>query len=156
MERALDAGADDVQREDERFVVSTGPTDFHAVQTALKEKDVEVVEAELAMVPKNTVQVAGKEAQSLWTALSNRSLVGRTVTVKLRTGDFRTATRRLTPGAPPASGDELASIGAELLHRFEFPTGSRYRLAGIGVSNFIEESSEEREPALFGTMNDER
>ena len=88
-----------------------------------------------------------KEAQSLWTSLSDRMLVGRTVTVKLRTGDFSTATRRLTPNTPPASGDELASIGAELLLRFDFPAGSRYRLAGIGISNFVE--SEEREPELF-------
>ena len=65
MERALDAGAEDVQREDEQFVVSTGPTDFHAVQAALKTKGVDVVEAELAMVPKNTVQIAGKDAESL-------------------------------------------------------------------------------------------
>jgi YebC/PmpR family DNA-binding regulatory protein len=65
MERALDAGAEDVQREDEQFVVSTGPTDFHAVQAALKSKGVDLVEAELAMVPKNTVQIAGKDAESL-------------------------------------------------------------------------------------------
>ena len=92
-----------------------------------------------------------KEAQSLWTALSDRKLVGRTVTVKLRTGDFRTATRRLTPDAPPASGDELASIGCELLRRFEFGENARYRLAGIGLSNFIDEDDEERlqSPPLF-------
>jgi len=92
-----------------------------------------------------------KEAQTLWTALSTRELVGRTVTVKLRTKDFRTATRRLTPPAPPASGDELASIGAELLRRFEFGENARYRLAGIGVSNFIDESDEEQlqSAALF-------
>src|SRR5262249_49451248 len=65
MERALDAGAEDVQREDERCVVSTAPSDFHAVQSALKAKGVEVLEAELAMVPKNTVQIGGKEAESL-------------------------------------------------------------------------------------------
>jgi YebC/PmpR family DNA-binding regulatory protein len=65
MERALDAGADDVQREDERFIVSTAPTDFHAVQTALRSANVEIVEAELAMVPKNTVQIAGKDAEAL-------------------------------------------------------------------------------------------
>ena len=39
--------------------------DFHAVQAALKSKGVDVAEAELAMVPKNTVQVAGKDAESL-------------------------------------------------------------------------------------------
>src|SRR5206468_6244246 len=48
MEAALDAGAEDVQREDERFLVSTSPTDFHSVQSALKAKGVEIAEAELA------------------------------------------------------------------------------------------------------------
>ena len=66
MEAALDAGAEDVQREDERFLITTNPTDFHAVQTALKGKGVDIAEAELAMVPKNTVQIAGKDAESLF------------------------------------------------------------------------------------------
>jgi transcriptional/translational regulatory protein YebC/TACO1 len=66
MERALDAGAEDVQREDERFIVSTAPTDFHLVQTALVNAGVQVAEAELAMVPKNTVQIAGADAESLF------------------------------------------------------------------------------------------
>jgi len=87
------------------------------------------------------------EAHSLWEALAQRKLVGRTVTVKLRTGKFETATRRHTPELPPASGDDLARIGVSLLDKFDFPPGSRYRLAGIGVSNFVEE--EEREPLLF-------
>jgi len=69
MEKALDAGAEDVAREDERFLVTTSPADFHAVQTALKGKGVAVAEAELAMVPKNTVQVAGKDAESLFKLL---------------------------------------------------------------------------------------
>jgi YebC/PmpR family DNA-binding regulatory protein len=69
MERALEAGAEDVQREDERFVVSTAPADFHAVQTALKAQQVQIAEAELAMVPKNTVQVAGKDAEALFKLL---------------------------------------------------------------------------------------
>jgi YebC/PmpR family DNA-binding regulatory protein len=69
MEAALDAGAEDVQREDERFLVSTSPTEFHAVQSALKAKGVDIAEAELAMVPKNTVQVAGKDAESLFKLL---------------------------------------------------------------------------------------
>jgi DNA polymerase-4 len=93
-----------------------------------------------------------EEAQKLWKSLSDKGLVGRTVTVKLRTGDFKTATRRLTPEAIPSSGDDLASIGAELLRRFDFPAGSRYRLAGIGVSNFIDEDDEEpakEQPELF-------
>jgi YebC/PmpR family DNA-binding regulatory protein len=66
MEKALDAGADDVQPEDERFVVSTGPTEFHAVQEGLKSRGVAIAEAELAMVPKNTVQLDAKGAGSLF------------------------------------------------------------------------------------------
>jgi YebC/PmpR family DNA-binding regulatory protein len=69
MEVALDAGADDVQREDEQFVISTNPVDFHAVQSAVKAKSIEIADAELAMVPKNTVKVAGKEAESLFKLL---------------------------------------------------------------------------------------
>jgi YebC/PmpR family DNA-binding regulatory protein len=69
MEKALDAGAEDVAREDERFLVTTSPADFHAVQTALKGNGVSVGESELAMVPKNTVQVAGKDAESLFKLL---------------------------------------------------------------------------------------
>src|SRR4051812_36279733 len=100
-----------------------------------------------------------EEAQKLWTALSAKELVGRTVTVKLRTGDFKTATRRLTPEAIPSSGDDLSRIGTELLSRFNFPAGSRYRLAGIGVSNFIDEDDEdeteepEQQPELFESVD---
>jgi DNA polymerase-4 len=83
-----------------------------------------------------------EESQKLWKALSDKKMVGRTVTVKLRTGDFKTATRRLTPEAPPSNGDDLARIGVELLTRFDFPPQSRYRLAGIGMSNFVDEEDE--------------
>jgi DNA polymerase IV len=79
------------------------------------------------------------EAHSLWAALTERKLTGRTVTVKLRTRDFRTATRRHTPDLPPASGDDLARIALDLLGRFDFAPDRLYRLAGVGVSNFIDE-----------------
>jgi YebC/PmpR family DNA-binding regulatory protein len=66
MEKALESGAEDVVREDEQFLVTTHANEFHAVQEALKAKGVTVVDAELAMVPKNTVQISGKEAESLF------------------------------------------------------------------------------------------
>jgi YebC/PmpR family DNA-binding regulatory protein len=69
MEKALDAGADDVAREDERFLVSTTPADFHTVQDALKKGGVQIAEAELAMVPKNTVNVKADDAKSLFKLL---------------------------------------------------------------------------------------
>jgi YebC/PmpR family DNA-binding regulatory protein len=69
MERALEAGAEDVAREDERFLVSTTPGDFHSVQDALKKGGVQIAEAELAMVPKNTVSVKGDDAKALFKLL---------------------------------------------------------------------------------------
>jgi DNA polymerase-4 len=86
-----------------------------------------------------------EESQKLWTALAAKQLTGRTVTVKLRTGDFKTATRQLTPETPPASAEDIARIGTELLARFDFPPNSRFRLAGIGMSHFIEEEDEDEQ-----------
>lgn len=92
------------------------------------------------------------EADKLWQTLQQRSMHGRTITVKLRTPDFRTLTRRITPEAPPQSAEELATIATGLLERFDFPPAARYRLAGIGLSNFLENDEEEDQPqpALFG------
>jgi len=94
------------------------------------------------------------EADKLWESLEKRSLRGRTVTVKLRTPDFRTQTRQLSPGEPPASAAEIAEIGVALLDRFDFPTDARFRLVGVGMSNFVEEEEEnsaEEEAGLFVT-----
>jgi len=62
LELALEAGAEDFRREDDFYVVTTDPASFHAVQSALEAKKVIPTESELAMVPKNTVAVAGKES----------------------------------------------------------------------------------------------
>jgi DNA polymerase-4 len=93
------------------------------------------------------------EAQKLWETLEQRSMRGRTVTVKLRTPDFKTATRQLSPPELPSSADDLARIGVGLLEKFSFAEGARYRLVGVGVSNFLDEEDEEaageQEPSLF-------
>ena len=65
LEAALEAGAEDFRREDEQFVVTTEPTQLHAVKTALEQQKMTVTEAEIAMIPKNTVKVDGKSAESL-------------------------------------------------------------------------------------------
>jgi DNA polymerase IV len=91
------------------------------------------------------------QAGKLWTTLEQKSMRGRTVTVKLRTPDFRTATRRLTPEELPSSAQSLADIAVSLLAKFDFPAEAKFRLAGIGVSNFLDEEaeSEAAEPSLF-------
>jgi len=65
MMAALEAGAEDLQREDDAFVVTTDVASFHAVQQALREKGIEIQQAELAMVPKTSVHVSGADAQRL-------------------------------------------------------------------------------------------
>jgi YebC/PmpR family DNA-binding regulatory protein len=67
LEAALEAGAEDFRREDEQFVVTTEPTQFHAVKSALAEKRIAMLddESEIAYVPKNTVHVQGETADQL-------------------------------------------------------------------------------------------
>jgi YebC/PmpR family DNA-binding regulatory protein len=66
MEAALDAGAEDFVREDDQYLVTMSPNDFHAVKTALEAKKIEFVEAEpVVMVPKSTIKVEGKTAEAL-------------------------------------------------------------------------------------------
>jgi YebC/PmpR family DNA-binding regulatory protein len=62
---ALEAGAEDLRREDDVYVVSTDLTSFAAVQDGLRQAGIEFDGAELAMVPKNTVDVAGDDARKL-------------------------------------------------------------------------------------------
>lgn len=65
LEAALMAGAEDVKREDDEFVVTTALQSFHEVQEAMKEAGVEFKEAELSMIPQNEVSVEGAEAETL-------------------------------------------------------------------------------------------
>jgi len=95
-----------------------------------------------------------EQAHKLWESLEERAMRGRTVTVKLRTPDFRTATRQLSPPELPASGDDISRIAVSLLERFDFAPDARFRLVGVGVSNFLDDEDEEgeqepEEPSLF-------
>ncbi|MGD0483104.1 MAG: YebC/PmpR family DNA-binding transcriptional regulator [Gemmatimonadales bacterium] len=65
MEAALDAGATDFVREGDQYIVSTGTTDLHAVQEALKARRIAPESAEIAMIPRSTVKVEGKNAEVL-------------------------------------------------------------------------------------------
>lgn len=66
MEAALEAGAGDMQVEDDgSIVVESDATEFHAVQDALKARGIEWDSAELAMVPKTTLRVEGPDAPRL-------------------------------------------------------------------------------------------
>ena len=55
--QVLDAGAEDVQQENDESVVYTDPKELAKVRDNLQAAGVEIVEAELTFVPNNTVEV---------------------------------------------------------------------------------------------------
>ncbi|MFQ5464482.1 MAG: YebC/PmpR family DNA-binding transcriptional regulator [Thermodesulfobacteriota bacterium] len=67
MEAALDAGAEDVvaNAEDGLFEVYTDPADFSNVRSAFDNQGLEYDEADVTMIPKNTVRVEGKTARQV-------------------------------------------------------------------------------------------
>lgn len=65
MEAALEAGAEDVESDEGTHTVYTATADLSAVQDGLRARGIEWESAELAMVPKNMVNVAGGEAETL-------------------------------------------------------------------------------------------
>jgi YebC/PmpR family DNA-binding regulatory protein len=69
LEAALEAGADDLAREGDAYVVTMEPSGFHAVQEALRAGAIEIMEARLVMNPKTTVRVEGRDAEKLITLL---------------------------------------------------------------------------------------
>lgn len=66
LEAAMDAGAEDLTRDGEAFVVTTETAQFHAVKDAIEAKGIAITNAEpLVMIPKNTVKVEGAAAEQL-------------------------------------------------------------------------------------------
>lgn len=65
MEAALDAGADDLVRDGDTFIVTAPPAQLHSVQDALRAKKIPVEGAEVARIPKSTHKVDGKDAKKL-------------------------------------------------------------------------------------------
>lgn len=65
LETALLAGAEDLRREGDEYLITTAPAEFHAVQGAVREQGVEIEEAEMGMVPTSTIRVEGREAERL-------------------------------------------------------------------------------------------
>jgi YebC/PmpR family DNA-binding regulatory protein len=65
MEKALEAGAEDVREDETTFEVITAPEDFEAVKAAIDELKVPYISSEVTMLPQNTTSLAGKEAEQM-------------------------------------------------------------------------------------------
>jgi YebC/PmpR family DNA-binding regulatory protein len=65
LEIALEAGADDVQSDSDSFQVMTAPEQFGAVRDAVEKAGIAIANAEVTMIPENTVPVAGHVAEQV-------------------------------------------------------------------------------------------
>jgi YebC/PmpR family DNA-binding regulatory protein len=63
MAAAIEAGADDVVQDGDQFEVLTQPADLGAVRDAIEAAGIAIEQAELTMVPKNTVQLEENDAR---------------------------------------------------------------------------------------------
>jgi DNA polymerase-4 len=90
-----------------------------------------------------------KLAEHAWTASRKESRIARTVVLKLKTSEFKILTRSHTPGSPPSSCEELTNIALSLRERVGLRPQQRFRLVGVGLSNFHDPADASAQPALF-------
>lgn len=64
-EAALDAGADDMVRDGDVFLITGPASHLHQISEDLKVRNIPVQSAEIAMLPKSTVKVDGRDARHL-------------------------------------------------------------------------------------------
>jgi DNA polymerase-4 len=91
-------------------------------------------------------------AEKVWTASRKECRIARTVVLKLKTSEFTILTRSHTPPLAPSSCEELISIALSLRERVNASPRQRFRLVGVGLSNFREPGNPEDSPtqsALF-------
>jgi DNA polymerase-4 len=93
-------------------------------------------------------------AEKTWAAHQRETgRVARTVVLKLKTSDFHTLTRSLSPAVLPSSAAELADLACALRERVERPADSRYRLVGVGLSGFVDQDSFIAQRDLFDNVS---
>jgi DNA polymerase-4 len=88
-------------------------------------------------------------AEKVWEASRKESRIARTVVLKLKTSEFSILTRSHTPLVPPSSCEELTAIALSLRERVDMAPQQRFRLVGVGLSNFRESSETPMHPVLF-------
>ncbi|MHB1686694.1 MAG: YebC/PmpR family DNA-binding transcriptional regulator [Ignavibacteriaceae bacterium] len=65
MEIVLDAGADDLQTEEDFFIIQTSIESFETVRKAVADKNLTVENASLQWIAKNTINVTGEDAEKV-------------------------------------------------------------------------------------------
>jgi len=124
---------------DDSEVVPDRPTQSISVEDTF-EQDVPLAETE---------PMIRRLAEKLWVASRKESRLARTVVLKLKTSEFKILTRSHTPDSSPSSCEELMDIALKLRERVDLSPQQRYRLVGVGLSNFREPEGTAAQPDLF-------
>jgi DNA polymerase IV len=124
---------------DENQVVPDRPTKSISVEDTFQE-DVLLAETE---------PMIRRLVEKLWSASRNETRVAHTVVLKLKTREFNILTRSHTPNIAPSSYEEVMAIALQQLERVDLGPQQRYRLVGIGLSNFREPEVPSAQPVLF-------
>ncbi|HEV2732876.1 MAG TPA: DNA polymerase IV [Terriglobales bacterium] len=124
---------------DDSEVVPDRPTQSISVEDTF-ERDVSLVETE---------PMIRRLAEKLWSASRKESRIARTIVLKLKTSEFKILTRSHTPLSPPCSCEELTDIALKLRERVDLSPQQRYRLVGVGLSNFRKPERIATQPPLF-------
>jgi DNA polymerase-4 len=129
---------------DESLVVPDRPTQSISVEDTF-EQDVPLSETETMI---------RRLAEKLWEASRKEPRIARTIVLKLKTSEFKILTRSQTPPSWPSSCDDLIEIALKLRERVDLGPQQRYRLVGVGVSNF-RPPEDTAQPDLFEASNRE-
>jgi DNA polymerase-4 len=124
---------------DDSPVVADRPTQSISVEDTF-EQDLLLAETE---------PMIRRLAEKLWSVSRKESRIARTVVLKLKTSEFKILTRSHTPDSPPTSCEELTDIALRLRERVDLGSQQRYRLVGVGLSNFREAEDTAEQPILF-------
>jgi DNA polymerase-4 len=113
--------------EDERRVDPTGEAKSVSAETTFDDDIADAAE----LVP-----ILRALSEKVARRLKRASIAGRTVTLKLKTAEFKSRTRAHTLADPTQLADRIHHTGIDLLKREV--DGTRFRLIGIGVSDLTE------------------
>lgn len=121
--------------EDDRRVEAEGPS-----KSISAEETLDVDTDSFDRLHRELVPLAEKVARRM----KAENLVGRSIMLKLKTGDFRSFTRSKRIDPPTRAAERILEVALRLLET-EID-GRRYRLIGVGCTDLVEPSAE---PDLF-------
>jgi DNA polymerase IV len=121
-------------------VVPNRPTQSISAEDTF-ERDIPLAETE---------PVIRRLAEKVWSASRKESRTAHTVVLKLKTSEFNVLTRSRTSGSPPSSCEEFTNIALALRERVQLGPDRRFRLVGVGLSNFREPEELSEQALLFG------